>query len=135
MTTRKATLVCLPPLPYSTIFVAQITLKANTLPPNVYQASHRAELASLKEEVSRKLPQIAESAAEKAGRQWRQRAEAEIAAVISERDRKLRDLQVGLLLWHIAGWLYSCNGYWFREPYAIRQHVFPLFIYGVEYRR
>lgn len=51
-------------------------------------------MASLKEEVSRKLPWIAEKAVSEAGRQWRKRAEEETAAVRGERDRRLNEMQV-----------------------------------------
>lgn len=51
-------------------------------------------MASFKEEVSRKIPQIAEKAAAEAGRQWRKRAEEEVAAARTERDRRLGELQV-----------------------------------------
>lgn len=51
-------------------------------------------MASLKDEVSRKLPCIAEKAVSEAGRHWRKRAEEEMAAVRTERDRRLREFQV-----------------------------------------
>lgn len=51
-------------------------------------------MASLKEEVSRKLPWIAEQAVSEAGKLWRKRAEEEAAAVRAERDRRLKELQV-----------------------------------------
>lgn len=61
---------------------------------SISQATHVTEMSSLKEEVSRKLPQIAEEAAAEAGRQWRSKVEEETAAVRAERDHRLRELQV-----------------------------------------
>lgn len=51
-------------------------------------------MASLREEISHKLPWIAEKAVSEAGRQWRKRAEEETTAVRVERDRRLKELQV-----------------------------------------
>lgn len=51
-------------------------------------------MASLKEEVSRKLPWIAEKAVSEASRQWRKRAEDGTAAARAERDRRLKEMQV-----------------------------------------
>lgn len=58
------------------------------------KGEHAAEITSMKDEVSRKLPWIAEKAVAEAGRQWRKRAEEETAAVRTERDRRLREFQV-----------------------------------------
>lgn len=60
-------------------------------------------MASLQQEVSRKIPQIAEKAAAEAGRHWRQRAGDEIAAVEAKRDRRLRELQVLRLFFSSGG--------------------------------
>lgn len=48
----------------------------------------------MKEEVSKKLPEIAENAAAKAEQLWRQRAESEITSVKADRDRRLCEMQV-----------------------------------------
>lgn len=58
------------------------------------KGEHVAEIASMKDEVSRKLPWIAEKAVSEAGRQWQKRANEETAAVRTERDRRLREFQV-----------------------------------------
>ncbi len=55
-------------------------------------------MAHLKDEVSRKLPWIAEKAVSEAGKQWRKKAEEETAAVRTERDRRLKQMQVRALL-------------------------------------
>ena len=51
-------------------------------------------MTCLKDEVSRKLPWIAEKAVSEAGKQWRKRAEEEAAAMRTERDRQLKQMQV-----------------------------------------
>ena len=53
-----------------------------------------AEMATLKDEVSEKLPWIAEKASAAASSQWRKRAEEETEAVRVERDRRVGELQV-----------------------------------------
>ncbi|CAN0312878.1 unnamed protein product [Pylaiella littoralis] len=60
------------------------------------QGAHATEMASLKDEVSRKLPCIAEKAVSEAGRHWRKRVEEEMAAVRTERDRRLREFQTAM---------------------------------------
>eukprot|EP00903_Cladosiphon_okamuranus_P008157 g7856.t1 len=60
------------------------------------QGAHATEMASLKGEVSRKLPWIAEKAVSEAGKQWRRRAEEETTAVRAERDRRLKELQAAM---------------------------------------
>lgn len=56
---------------------------------------HLAEVSALKQEISEKIPQIAENAADTAGRRWRQQAESEIAAVAADKNRRIRESQVG----------------------------------------
>lgn len=56
---------------------------------------HLAEISALKRDISEKIPQIAENAAETAGRRWRQRAESEVAAVTADKNRRIRESQVG----------------------------------------
>lgn len=68
-------------------------------------------MASLKEEICRKLPWIAEKAVSEAGRQWRQRAEEETAAVRAERDRRLKELQVH----RPPNIPFVCSQTWFRD--------------------
>ncbi|CAM9341411.1 unnamed protein product [Ectocarpus fasciculatus] len=57
------------------------------------QESHASELSSLKDEVSRKLPWIAEKAVAEAGKHFRQKAEEDMKAVRVDRDRRLEELQ------------------------------------------
>lgn len=54
-------------------------------------------MARLKDEVSQRLPRIAEKAVSEAGKQWRKKAEEETAAVRTERDRRVKLMQVRAL--------------------------------------
>lgn len=58
------------------------------------QESHASELSSLKDEVSRKLPWIAEKAVAEAGKHFRQKAEEDMKTLRADRDRRLQELQV-----------------------------------------
>lgn len=58
------------------------------------QESHASEVSSLKDEVSRKLPWIAEKAVAEAGKHFRQKAEEDMKALRADRDRRLEELQV-----------------------------------------
>lgn len=66
----------------------------------VCKATYAAEMATVKEEVARKLPLIAEKAASEAGRYWRKRAEEETTALRTERDNRLRELQVRTMVFN-----------------------------------
>ncbi|CAB1120603.1 unnamed protein product [Ectocarpus sp. CCAP 1310/34] len=58
------------------------------------QESHASELSSLKDEVSRKLPWIAEKAVAEARKHFRQKAEEDMKAFRADRDRRLEELQI-----------------------------------------
>ncbi|CAM9413844.1 unnamed protein product [Ectocarpus sp. 4 AP-2014] len=70
---------------------AGLTAEANRL-----QESHASELSSLKDEVSRKLPWIAEKAVAEAGKHFRQKAEEDMKALRADRDRRLEELQAAM---------------------------------------
>ncbi|CAM9471127.1 unnamed protein product, partial [Ectocarpus sp. 8 AP-2014] len=70
---------------------ADLTAEAKRL-----QESHASELSSLKDEVSRKLPWIAEKAVAEAGKHFRQKAEEDMKALRADRDRRVEELQAAL---------------------------------------
>ncbi|CAM9245340.1 unnamed protein product [Ectocarpus sp. 12 AP-2014] len=70
---------------------ADLTAEAKRL-----KESHASELSSLKDEVSRKLPWIAEKAVAQAGKHFRQKAEEDMKALRADRDRRLEELQAAM---------------------------------------
>ncbi|CBJ27760.1 hypothetical protein Esi_0084_0059 [Ectocarpus siliculosus] len=70
---------------------ADLTAEAKRL-----QETHTSELSSLKDEVSRKLPWIAEKAVAEAGKHFRQKAEEDMKALRADRDRRLEELQAAM---------------------------------------
>ncbi|CAM9910956.1 unnamed protein product [Ectocarpus sp. 6 AP-2014] len=71
--------------------VADLTAEAKRL-----QETHASELSSLNDEVSRKLPWIAEKAVVEAGKHFRQKAEEDMNVLRADRDQRLEELQAAM---------------------------------------
>lgn len=60
------------------------------------QASHATEMASIKNEIASKLPQLADKALAEARQHWHSETEREISAAKQKMCQRLREMQVRL---------------------------------------